>query len=119
LPGEARKFAAANGLKVPHMGWNTVDWVRPHPFTEGVPDGQYFYFVHSYFPYTEEPGLALWQTDYGVPFASVLASGYVVATQFHPEKSGEDGLRLYRNFVDWARDGEPVPMPVMPAALPA
>ena len=119
LDGEARKFTAAPGLKVPHMGWNTVDWVREHPFTAGVPDGSYFYFVHSYYPHTEDAGLALGRTDYGGPFASVLASGYVVATQFHPEKSGEDGLRLYRNFVDWARNGAPVPTPSSEAALSA
>ncbi|MGE3073790.1 MAG: imidazole glycerol phosphate synthase subunit HisH [Dehalococcoidia bacterium] len=119
LDGEARKFAAEPGLKVPHMGWNTVEWVREHPFTAGVADGSYFYFVHSYYPHVEDSGLTLGQTEYGVPFSSVLASGYVVATQFHPEKSGEDGLRLYRNFVDWARDGAPVPVPASPAALPA
>ncbi|MGB4861298.1 MAG: imidazole glycerol phosphate synthase subunit HisH [Tepidiformaceae bacterium] len=111
LPGEARQFVAAPGRKVPHMGWNTVEWMRDHPFTNGVPSGSYFYFVHSYYAHTEEPGIALGVTEYGDDFASVLASGYVVATQFHPEKSGPDGLRLYRNFVDWARDGEPVPLP--------
>lgn len=119
LDGEARRFTSAPGLKVPHMGWNTVEWVREHPFTEGVPNGSYFYFVHSYYPHMDDPGLVLGQTDYGIPFASVLASGYVVATQFHPEKSGEDGLRLYRNFIDWARDGEAVPAPSSVAALPA
>lgn len=111
LDGDARLFPGGPGLKVPHMGWNTVEWLREHPFTEGVPSGSYFYFVHSYYPQSEEPGLALGETEYGVRFPSVLASGYVVATQFHPEKSGRDGLRLYRNFVDWARTGEPVPVP--------
>lgn len=116
LPGTARLFAGGEGLKVPHMGWNTVDWLREHPVTAGIPTGSYFYFVHSYYPQPEDPGLALGETDYGVRFASILASGYVVATQFHPEKSGRDGLRLYRNFVDWAKAGEPVPAP---AALSA
>lgn len=110
LPGEVRRFHAGDGRKVPHMGWNTVDWLRPHPVTEGVPGGSYFYFVHSYHPATSEPGLALGETEYGVRFPSVLARGYLVATQFHPEKSGERGLRIYRNFVDWARSGRPEPL---------
>jgi glutamine amidotransferase len=109
LPGEVKRFPAGQGLKVPHMGWNTVDWLRPHPVTEGIESGSYFYFVHSYYPTCDEPALALGETEYGVRFQSVFASGYLVATQCHPEKSGTDGLRLYRNFVDWARDGEPVP----------
>jgi imidazole glycerol-phosphate synthase subunit HisH len=109
LPGEAKLFESGPGMKVPHMGWNTVEWLRPHPVTEGIDSGSYFYFVHSYYPTTREPALALGQTEYGVTFPSVLARGYVVATQFHPEKSGKDGLRLYRNFVDWARTGVPEP----------
>lgn len=110
LPGEVRRFEAAEGRKVPHMGWNTVEWLRPHPVTEGVPNGSYFYFVHSYHPTTPLPELALGETEYGVRFPSVLARGYLVATQFHPEKSGERGLRIYRNFVDWARTGRPEPL---------
>jgi glutamine amidotransferase len=111
LPGEVRLFPREPGLKVPHMGWNTVEWVREHPVTKGIPSGSFFYFVHSYYPSTEEESLVLGETEYGVRFPSVMARGYVVATQCHPEKSGLDGLRLYRNFVDWARDGEPVPEP--------
>jgi glutamine amidotransferase len=106
--GTARLFRGDLGLKVPHMGWNTVDWLRPHPVTEGIPSGSYFYFVHSYYPHPDDPSIALGETEYGERFASILASGYTVATQFHPEKSGQDGLRLYRNFVDWARSGAPV-----------
>jgi glutamine amidotransferase len=109
LPGEARRFTAGAGMKVPHMGWNTVDWLRDHPVTEGIPSGSYFYFVHSYYPTVPDPALALGETEYGVVFPSVLASGYLVATQFHPEKSGRRGLRLYENFVRWARSGEPIP----------
>lgn len=115
LPGEVRLFEAAVGRKVPHMGWNTVEWLRPHPVTEGVPSGSYFYFVHSYHPTTPVEELALGETEYGVRFPSVLARGYLVATQFHPEKSGERGLRIYRNFVDWARTGIPAPT-LAPAA---
>jgi glutamine amidotransferase len=108
LPGEVRLFPGGQRLKVPHMGWNTVEWTREHPVTEGIPSGSYFYFVHSYYPTTDDLDLVLGETEYGVPFPSVMASGYLVATQCHPEKSGMHGLRLYRNFVDWARSGEPV-----------
>jgi glutamine amidotransferase len=111
LPGEVKLFPRGAGLKVPHMGWNTVEWVRDHPVTAGIPSGTYFYFVHSYYPTSDDPALVLGETEYGVRFPSVMARGYVVATQCHPEKSGRDGLRLYRNFVDWARDGEPLPEP--------
>jgi len=116
LPGEVRRFPGGEGLKVPHMGWNTVDWVRDHPVTEGIASGSYFYFVHSYYPSTEVEGLRLGETAYGVTFTSAFARGYTVATQFHPEKSGVDGLRLYRNFVDWARHGEPIAEPLVASA---
>src|SRR6186997_3339163 len=91
LPGEVRRFPGGEGLKVPHMGWNTVDWVRDHPVTEGIASGSYFYFVHSYYPTTEVESLRLGKTTYGVTFTSAFARGYTVATQFHPEKSGQDG----------------------------
>ena len=106
--GTVRRFPA-DGRKVPHMGWNTVDWVREHPLTEGIASGSYFYFVHSFYPAPTDPALALGVTEYGVSFPSVVARGNVVATQFHPEKSGDDGLRLYANFVAWARAGMPMP----------
>ncbi len=92
------------GLKVPHMGWNRVYIVRPHPFLEGVRDGEYFYFVHSYYPRPEEPEVVAAVAHYQVEFPAVVARGKLVATQFHPEKSGEAGLRLYRNFLRLARD---------------
>ena len=103
LPGEVRRFEPSPDRKVPHMGWNTVEWLREHPVVEGVPSGSYFYFVHSYHPTVSDASLALGETEYGVRFPSVLARGHLVATQFHPEKSGELGLRIYRNFVEWAR----------------
>lgn len=108
LPGEARLFEAGDGRKVPHMGWNTVDWARSHPVATGIPSGSYFYFVHSFYPWTSDPELALGTTSYGVTFPSIVARKNIVATQFHPEKSGENGLRLYANFVAWARAGCPL-----------
>ncbi len=88
-----------NGLKVPHMGWNQVRVVRPHEIFEGIPDGSNFYFVHSYYPHPEDPDVVIGETEYGVTFPSVIARDNVVATQFHPEKSGEMGLRMYSNFL--------------------
>lgn len=87
------------GVKVPHMGWNRVRIVRQHPIFEGIEDGSYFYFVHSYYPAPEDPSIVIGETDYGTTFASVVAKDNVVATQFHPEKSGDDGLKLYGNFL--------------------
>ena len=96
LDGSVRRLP--NGLKVPHMGWNTVRWVREHAYTEGIDDGSYFYFVHSFAPDVDE-ATTVGVTEYGRPFASVVARDNVFATQFHPEKSGEAGLQLYENFV--------------------
>jgi glutamine amidotransferase len=97
LPGRIVRFQ--NGLKVPHMGWNQVRQVTPHSIFEGIPDHSYFYFVHSYYPRPEDPAAIIGETDYGVAFPSVVARANVVATQFHPEKSGEMGLRMYANFI--------------------
>jgi glutamine amidotransferase len=97
LPGRVVRFS--NGLKVPHMGWNQVRIVKPHPIFDGIADGSNFYFVHSYYPRPEDAGVVIAETDYGVTFASVIARDNVVATQFHPEKSGEAGLRMYANFL--------------------
>ncbi len=97
LPGRVVRFA--NGLKVPHMGWNQVRIVKHHPIFEGVDDGSYFYFVHSYYPQPTDPDVVIGETEYGVNFASVIARDNIVATQFHPEKSGEAGLRMYANFL--------------------
>lgn len=97
LPGRVVRFS--QGLKVPHMGWNAVRQRAEHPLFQGVPDGAQFYFVHSYYPVLEDPSVVLGETEYGVTFASVVGKGNLVATQFHPEKSGEAGLRLYQNFL--------------------
>jgi len=101
FPGKVKRFPA--GDKVPHMGWNQVRQVLPHPVFKGIPDGTNFYFVHSYYAEPQDRSLVAGETEYGVHFCSVLAQGNVVATQFPPEKSGEVGLRFYANFLDFAR----------------
>ena len=97
LPGTVRRFGDA--LKVPHMGWNQVRITAEHPVLSGVPDQSHFYFVHSYYADPTDRSAVAGVTDYGVSFCSIIAKGNLVATQFHPEKSGDVGLRLYENFV--------------------
>lgn len=97
IPGAVRKFTP--GLKVPHMGWNQVKQKIAHPIFEGIPDGANFYFVHSYYVKPEDGSLVAGETEYGIPFCSVIAKDNLVATQFHPEKSGEVGLKIYDNFI--------------------
>lgn len=100
VPGRVKKFAA--GLKIPHMGWNQVKQNTAHPIFEGIPDSTDFYFVHSYYGVPDVPAQVAGLTDYGVTFCSVVAQDNLVATQFHPEKSGEMGLMIYRNFIKLA-----------------
>ena len=97
LPGRVVRFEA--GAPVPHMGWNTLDVVSAHPLLAGVESGAHVYFVHSYYPVPGDPAIVVAETEYGERFASVVARGNVLATQFHPEKSGRTGLRIYENFV--------------------
>lgn len=94
-----------DGLKVPHMGWNTVRFQRDHPLWEGIAQDSHFYFVHSYYADPVDRSDVAGLTEYGVPFCSVYARDNVVATQFHPEKSGDTGLRIYANFVRQVGDG--------------
>jgi glutamine amidotransferase len=84
---------------LPHIGWNSVNAVRPHPLFEGVADGSYFYFVHSFAPIPEDEGIVVARTTHGRPFVSVVAKGSLLGLQFHPEKSAAAGLRLLSNFV--------------------
>ncbi len=100
IPGMVRKFAP--GLKVPHMGWNQLKQKKAHPVFEGIADGAYFYFVHSYYVEPDDKGLVAGETEYGIPFCSVIAKDTLIATQFHPEKSGEVGLKVYDNFIRMA-----------------
>ena len=83
------------------MGWNTVRQVRAHPLWAGIPDLTHFYFVHSYYACPADPAHVVGETDYGSPFTCAVAADNIFAVQFHPEKSADHGLRLYRNFVDW------------------
>jgi len=93
-----------DGLKIPHIGWNQVQQTQPHRLYEGIPDGANFYFVHSYAVVPDDPGVVAGVTDYGQSFTSAVAVGNIFASQFHPEKSATFGLRIYRNFVSWARE---------------
>ncbi|MDO8914841.1 MAG: imidazole glycerol phosphate synthase subunit HisH [Coriobacteriia bacterium] len=86
------------GVKVPHIGWNTVDQARESPLFAGVPDGSAFYFVHSFHVLPHEPSCIIGTTEYGIRFTSAVQKGSVFAVQFHPEKSSDMGLRLLRNF---------------------
>ena len=101
IPGTVRRFPVGlpTGLKVPQMGWNSVELHGTHPVFEGVGEASYFYFVHGYYAAPKDHARVIGTTDYGVRFASAVARDNVVATQFHPEKSGPTGLRLYDNFM--------------------
>ena len=101
VPGQVRKLP--DGLKVPHMGWNSVDFKVSHPVFQGIPPASHFYFVHSYYADPANTGAVAGVTTYGIPFCSAYARDNLVATQFHPEKSGAMGLQIYRNFLEFAR----------------
>ena len=108
FPGSVKRFPRkvhfapdGNRIKIPHMGWNTVDWKKAHPLLNGIAANARFYFVHSYYVEIEDDSLSVGRTDYVFPFTSAIAIGNVFATQFHPEKSAHDGLRLLRNFLLW------------------
>ena len=97
IPGVVRKLPS--GLKIPHMGWNQVKQKVSHPVFDGIPDGANFYFAHSYYVEPDDRSLVAGETEYGISICSVIAKGNLVATQFHPEKSGEVGLKIYDNFI--------------------
>jgi glutamine amidotransferase len=108
IAGDVLRFQLAGRLqpdgsryKVPQMGWNRVEQVLPHPLWAGVPEGAYFYFVHSYYARPSDPRHSAGETIYGERFTCALARDNIFATQFHPEKSAEHGLALYRNFLHW------------------
>jgi glutamine amidotransferase len=109
IPGEVVKFdlagqhqADGSRFKVPQMGWNQVRQTQPHPVWAGVPDNSYFYFVHSYYARPLDQRHTAGVTDYGQSFTSAISRDNIFATQFHPEKSADLGLMLYRNFLSWS-----------------
>jgi len=105
LPGRTRALPRQPGLKIPHMGWNQVRFLRDHPVFKGLPEDAEYYFVHSYYPSPAQKSMVLGVTEHGVTFPSVMGWRNLVATQFHPEKSGRFGLQLLENFLAW--DGVP------------
>lgn len=101
LPGRTLALPRQPGLKIPHMGWNQVRWLRPHAVFKGLPEAAEYYFVHSYYPAPSQETMVLGITEHGVEFPSAVGWGNLVATQFHPEKSGRFGLKLLENFLAW------------------
>lgn len=108
ISGEVTRFNLAGRLqpdgsryKVPQMGWNQVYQAQPHPVWGDVPDGSYFYFVHSYYARPYDARHSVGEADYGGRFTAAIARDNIFATQFHPEKSAAHGLALYRNFLHW------------------
>ena len=96
LPGRVRRFP--EGPRVPQVGWNQVGWKNEHPLREGIGEGAFFYFVHSFYCEAGDAAAVLGETEYGVSYPSVVARGNVCGVQFHPEKSQAEGLRLLKNF---------------------
>ena len=108
IPGEVVRFQLdgqrqpdGSRYKVPQIGWNRVRQSRPHPVWAGVADGSWFYFVHSYYARPSDARHTVGESDYGGSFTAAVARDNIFATQFHPEKSADSGLALYRNFLHW------------------
>ena len=102
IPGEVRRLPGC-GLKIPHMGWNSLTPAKPSPLFKGLPEEPYGYFVHSYACKAADPADVLAVTDYGVPFHAAVQRGRILGFQFHPEKSGDVGQKLLANFVEMVR----------------
>ncbi len=101
IKGKVVRFRDMNGLKIPHMGWNSIEKAKPNPLLEGVNDGSYFYFVHSYYVVPDEEEVVATRTTYGpVTFVSMIQKGNLWASQFHPEKSQKVGLKVFKNFIE-------------------
>jgi len=101
LPGVVRRFPRGAGLKVPHMGWNQVRFLVPHPVFAGLPQDSSFYFVHSYYPAPASRAHVAAECEYGIVFPAAIAAGSLLAFQFHVEKSGPAGLALLESFLRW------------------
>ena len=102
-PGRVVRFPARHDLKVPHMGWNSLEWHSPDPLFAGLPDAAFVYFVHSYYPEPAEPDLVTAACTHGITFAAACRRGNIRGVQFHPEKSQDTGLRMLGNFVNELR----------------
>jgi glutamine amidotransferase len=100
IQGKVVKFAN-NKLKIPHMGWNTVNQVSAHPLWHNIDNNARFYSVHSYYVQEKDSSVVAGSTEYGHSFTSAITKDRMFAVQFHPEKSQHDGLQLLKNFVDW------------------
>ena len=98
IPGTVVRFKASD-IKVPHMGWNTVDLMRDSSCLRGVPSGSYFYFIHSYYPEISDRSWIIGEVEYGMTFPCIVGRGNIFAMQFHPEKSHTVGLKVIENFV--------------------
>ena len=105
LKGTSKRFPKS-GLSVPHMGWNRLIIKRPSKTLDGIPSGTMMYFAHSYYTLPEEESIISAETDYGINFASVISKGNLFGVQFHPEKSGDPGLSILKNFGDLCKKGE-------------
>jgi len=101
LPGRTRALPRGEGLKIPHMGWNRVRFLRDHRIFKGLPEGAEYYFVHSYYPAPADAAMVVGVTDHGMEFPCAIGWRNLVATQFHPEKSGRFGLQILENFLAW------------------
>ncbi|MBB6480766.1 imidazole glycerol phosphate synthase subunit HisH [Spirochaeta isovalerica] len=99
IPGKVKRFAPDMGLKVPHMGWNTIEY-RELPLFKDIPQNSSFYFVHSYYIASENDENVAAICEYGIPFTAAAVKDNILACQFHPEKSGEPGLQLLKNFIE-------------------
>ena len=106
IAGDVRRLEPGDdSLKIPHMGWNVLESVNPHPVMEGIPtgpDGWHAYFVHSYVIDPEDPDAIIARAEHGEPFAAIVGRDNIVGTQFHPEKSQKLGLKLIENFLGWS-----------------
>ncbi len=102
FPGKVVGFRPGEQQKVPHMGWNCIEKQKESPFLDGIPSGDFVYFVHSYYVVPDEPSLIATTTPYGLGFASSIATDHLFACQFHPEKSQSVGLRILSNFARFA-----------------
>lgn len=98
IRGRVKAFSREMGLKIPHMGWNEVSFRDDAPIFRGIPDGSYFYFVHSYYVLPEETSDVAGETEYGITFTCAVARDNIFAVQFHPEKSQGNGLKILANF---------------------